>query len=341
MFTLDDATVKRLRFLQRTNKDRRVFVKVTVLLMLHNQCSPGLIAESLGIDDATVYRYRRGYETLGLEVYLNTSFVAYSGQLSEVQEAQLKAELRANLYINSREIADHIEHTFGIKYSLSAVVKLLKRLGFVYKKTKSVPSKADRAAQEQFVQSLQDLLAQVDDSQVVYFNDAVHPQHNTRADYGWIYQGEDFEMPANPGRKRININGALNAQDITDVLIVESERVNAQSCIALWEKQRQEHPGKTIHNICDNAPYYHSKVLQEWLAVNPWCHVIYLPPYAPNLNLIERLWKYLRKTVTSYFYFEHFAEFRRAVLDFFKNIKEHKPALESLLTLKFHIVPAA
>ncbi|NUQ23822.1 MAG: IS630 family transposase [Saprospiraceae bacterium] len=166
----------------------------------------------------------------------------------------------------------------------------------------------------------------------------MHPQHNTRPDYGWIYQGEDFEMPANPARQRVNINGALNAHQVTDVVVVEAERINAQSCIELWKKQHRKHPGKVIFNICDNAPYYHSKIIREWLVDHPWCQIIYLPPYAPNLNLIERLWKYLRKQVTSYCFYEHFEEFRRAILDFFKNIKAHKNALESLLTLNFHIV---
>lgn len=338
MIYLDEATIKRLRFLQRTNKDRRVFIKVTVLLMLHKQFTPQEIADSLGIDDSTVYRYRQAFDALGLDGYLSNSFVAYSGQLSAEQEAELKQELRSNLYINSREIAQYILHRFGIHYSLSAVVKLLHRLKFVYKKTKSIPAKANASAQQEFVQKLEKILAQKTEDQVVYFNDAVHPQHNTRADYGWIYQGEDFEMPANPGRQRININGALNAQKVTDVVIVEAERVNAQSCIELWKKQRQKHPGKTIYNICDNARYYHSKVLRSWLEKNTWCQIIYLPPYAPNLNLIERLWKYMRKQVTSYFYYEHFSDFRQAILDFFKNIKEHRQALESLLTLKFHII---
>lgn len=166
----------------------------------------------------------------------------------------------------------------------------------------------------------------------------MHPQHNTRPDYGWIYRGEDFEIPANSGRQRLNINGALNAHQVTDALIVESERINAQSCIELWEKQRQRPPGKTIINICDNAPYYHPNYLRDWQAQNLWRQVIYLPPYAPNLNLIKRLWKYLRKQVTSCHFYEHFAEFRRVILDFFKNIKEHKQALAALLTLNFHIV---
>lgn len=337
MLDLDMDTIKRLRVLQRKHKDKRVYIKVTVLLMLHQGYAAQDIAESLGIDDSTVYRYRQGFEEVGLHEYLKTFYVAYSGLLTQEEEQQLLAELRQHLYINSLEVAAYIEQEFGVEYTSSAVVKLLNRLGFIYKKTKGVPCKANREAQEEFVQELTDLLAQLDDNQVVYFNDAVHPQHNTRPDYGWIYQGEDFEMPANPGRRRININGALNAQKVTDVIIVESDTINAQSCIELWKKQHCKHPGKTIFNICDNARYYHSRYLKDWLAKNPWCRVIYLPPYAPNLNLIERLWKYLRKQVTSYLFYEHFAEFRSAILDFFKNIKEHKKALESLLTLKFRI----
>lgn len=337
MIHLDADTVKRLRVLQRRHKDKRVFVKVTVLFMLQQGCTPQFVAQ-LGIDDSTVYRYAQGFGELGLEDYLKSFFVAYSGQLTADEEQQVREELRACLYLNSKQVAAYIEREFGVRYSLSAVVKLLHRLGFAYKKTKGGGVKADREAQEEFVRQLSEILEQVDDNQVVYFNDAVHPQHNTRPDYGWIYRGEDFEIPANPGRQRININGALNARQVTDVLIVESERINAQSCIELWEKQRRRHPGKTIINICDNAIYYHSNYLKVWLAQNPWCQVIYLPPYAPNLNLIERLWKYLRKKVTSYHFYEHFAEFRRAILDFFKNIKEHKQALAALLTLNFHIV---
>jgi len=338
MIQLDDDTIKRLRLLQRKHKDKRVYIKVTVLLMLHQGFTTQMIAESLGIDDSTVYRYQQGFADLGLDDYLKDFFVAYSGQLTEEEEQLLRSEIRQGLYINSKQVAAYIQLKFGVKYSLSAVVKLLHRLGFSYKKTKGVGLKANREVQEQFVKELTDILAQSNDNQVVYFNDAVHPQHNTRPDYGWIYKGEDFEIPSNPGRKRVNINGALNANEVTDVLVVESERINAQSCIKLWKKQHRRHPQKTIINICDNAPYYHSKYLKEWLAENTWCRVIYLPPYAPNLNLIERLWKYLRKQVTSYNFYEHFTEFRKAILDFFKNIKEHKQALESLLTLKFHIV---
>ena len=314
-----------------------MYIKATVLLMLHMKFSAQDIADSLGIDDETVHRYRRAYQTLGLAGYLDTGFVPYTGRLSGEQEVQLREEVQTNLYIDSREVVAYIDRSFGIRYSRSAVTKLLKRLGFVYKKTKAVPAFADREAQEQFVTTLEALLESPEDH-VVYFNDGVHPLHNTRPDYGWIYRGETFDMPTNPGRNRVNISGALNAADVTDVEVLEADRINAQATIELWTKLLLKHPDKIIYNVCDNAKYYHARVLKEWLAQNPRCKVLYLPPYAPNLNLIERLWKYLRKEVISHYFYETFDEFRRAILGFFRNIKEHKQALESLLTLKFRII---
>lgn len=337
MYELDVDTISKLRRLQRSSKDRRVYIKATAVLMLHMKFSARDIAESLGIDEATVYRYWHGFQTLGLPGYLDAGFVPYTGKLDSEQEARVREEVRANLYIDTREVAAYIERTFNIRYSRSAVTKLLGRLGFVYKKTKAVPAFAEKQAQEAFVAELETLL-QDQENQVVYFNDGVHPLHNTRPDYGWIYRGQTYDMPSNPGRNRVNITGALNAHDVTDVEVVECDRVNAQATMALWTKLLEKHPDKIIYNVCDNAKYYHAKVLKEWLAQNPRCKVVYLPPYAPNLNLIERLWKYLRKEVISLYFYETFEEFRRAILGFFRNIKEHKQALESLLTLKFRII---
>lgn len=338
MIRLDEDTRKQLRKLQKTNKDKKVFIKVTVLLMLNKGYSPIDIADDLGIDESSIYRYQKSFEELGLDAYLDNRYIAYSGKLTEVQEAELIQELSDNLYISSKEVATYILHTFSVKYTDKGIVKLLHRLGFVYKKTVAVPSKGNAEAQKQFLEEFQALLDKLGPEEVVYFNDGVHPQHNTRPDYGWIPKGKTFEMPTNPGRRRINLNGALNAQNVTDIVVREDDRINAQSVKELWNTLQQRNPGKTIYNVCDNAPYYHSREIKDYLAANPLIKIIYLPTYSPNLNLIERLWKFLRKQVTSYYFYEHYAEFRQAILDFFQQIKKYKTELESLLTLKFRVV---
>ena len=90
MIQLDEDTRKRLRKLQKTNKDKNVFVKVTVLLMLDQGLSAEVIANSLGIDESTFFRYQKDFKENGLDAYLGNRYVAYSGKLSKEQEGLLK-----------------------------------------------------------------------------------------------------------------------------------------------------------------------------------------------------------------------------------------------------------
>ena len=174
----------------------------------------------------------------------------------------------------------------------------------------------------------------------VYYADGTHPQHNTHCSYGWIKKGQNKEIKTNTGRQRININGLINAHDPTDVLIEESASINAQSTIALLQKLEQNNSSlETIYVVADNAKYYRNRLVQEFLETYR-VKILFLPPYAPNLNQIERLWRFLKKIVLYNKYYETFSEFRKAILDFFKNIKRYKPQLESLLTLNFHTLGA-
>lgn len=338
MLQLDDTTRSLLRKEQKVNRDKRVYVKVTVLLMLDQGFSIELVSTCLGIDDSTVYRYVQLYRSAAsLSDYLDNHWVGYQGRLNEKQEQLLKEEVSTHLYTTAKEVCLWILHTFGFEYSHQGVAKLLHRLGFVFKKAKHVPGFADVEKQKEHLAQFEAFMAQKDENSVVYFNDGVHPMHNTRPEYGWILKGDEYPIPANSGRSRVNITGAINAEDVTDVIAVEDKMVNAQSVIKAWEAAEKRHPEKQIYHICDNAKYYHSKVLKEWLVKHPNTHVWFLPAYAPNLNLIERLWKFLRKQVINSEYYASFMEFKHAVMGFFSNISDHKSALESLLTLRFHL----
>ena len=341
MLQLTTIERERLQVLQKREKNNSLYIRITVLLMLDDQFSISQITRSLGLDQTTINRYIHTYQEQGLDAYLTLNYVGYSGKLTDEQEAQLDKELQEYLYINTQEIIDFIQKEFGATYCPSGVSRLLHRMGFSYKKTKHDPSKADKAAQKAFLEEMLLLLDEVkDDSEdsVAYFVDAVHPQHNTRSDYAWIKKGQDVAIPANAGRKRININGAINAHDVTDIVIDEAPTISFQSTQSLIEKIVQKHPFETIYLIHDNARYYYAKQLREWLEKTyPSVKQVFLPPYSPNLNLIERLWKFLRKEVISYNFFPTFDEFKERVLEFFKDIGKYKKQLSSLLTLNFHV----
>jgi transposase len=341
MIQLDKEKRLYLKRLQKKAGDRREYVKLTTILMLDSGFKSEDIAESLGIDAGTVFRYQAEYLAMKVEEYLRTAYVGRQSRLSDEEERALEAELEVYLYATAQEVRAYVQKAFGVEYTVQGIVALLHRLGFEYKKTTLVSEKCDEAAQREFVRKLEETIQKQGDADAVYFNDAAHPTHNTRADYGWIKKGETYPMPSNTGRGRLNLNGALNAEEVTDVVVDESERIDQASVIRLWEAIEAKRPNGKIIHICDNARYYHGRLVKAWLEKHPRTRVMFLPSYAPNLNLIERLWKYLRKEVISHYYYKKKEDFREAVMNFFRNIHHHKDKLQKLLTLNFQIVSPA
>jgi transposase len=210
----------------------------------------------------------------------------------------------------------------------------------VYKKPKAVPGKADKSAQAEFLRAIEKKLAENPDKSAVYYADGTHPQHNTHCSYGWIRKGQNKEIKTNTGRQRVNINGVVNAHNPTDVVIEESASINAQSTIALLKKLERKNPAlERIFVVADKARYYRNQLVRKFLETSK-IRILFLPPYSPNLNLIERLWRLLKKVVLYNQYYEKFSDFRSAVLNFFRNIKQYKTELKSLMTLKFHTLGA-
>ena len=271
---------------------------------------------------------------------MKDNYVAYQGLLSKAQVSQLNAYVQAGVLATARQIGDWLAQQWQLDYSDSAIRAILSKLKFVHKKVKLMPSKADAHQQEAFVAEFNEVMADLPSDTVVYFGDATHPTHNTRPDKAWIKKGHDKYIAANSGRKRVNLNGLVNAKDPTDVVVVEAETVNAQNTIILYQKLLAHQPGKKLLIICDNAPYYRSRLLQNWLNDQPLLKQWFLPTYSPNLNLIERLWGFMKQKVVSLTFYPAYKEFKAAVLNFFQHIDQYEFELNQLLTLKFQILNA-
>lgn len=330
-----------LRQWQKQRRDNDGYVKVTVVLMLDADWPVATVAETLGLDEATVYRYARAFAALGLARYLAHEQPGYWGLLTSAQLAHLCQQVNATLYTDCQGVRDWLLRTYQVHYSRSGLTDLLHRLGFTYKLTTPVPCQADAGAQADFLDELAVLEAHVERGEaVLYYADAAHPTHNTRCTRAWCAVGQERPLLTVSGRERVNLNAALNAYEPTQVLLDETTCVNAQSTKRLYEQLLIAHPDKArIYVICDNARYYKNRELRTWLADKPICQV-FLPPYSPNLNLIERFWKYLRQKIINTTFYRTKGQFRTAVLDFFNRLPEFGQDLASLLTRKFHIIDA-
>lgn len=198
-----------------------------------------------------------------------------------------------------------------------------------------VPSKADTDEQKAFKEEKLDprLEEAKSGERVVFFVDAAHFVLAPFLGYLWSFTRLFVKAPA--GRKRFNVLGALNAITHELITVTNDSYINAESfCDLLWKisKLNLEVP---ITLVLDNARY--QKCLLVWeLADSLNIDLLYLPSYSPNLNLIERLWKFVKKQCLYSKYYSEFDTFKNAISDCLAHTHDkHKQKLDSLLTLNF------
>ncbi len=142
-------------------------------------------------------------------------------------------------------------------------------------------------------------------------------------------------LQSSSGRKRFNVLGAINAITYQLVTVTNETYINAESVCELLEKLAQLNLITPMTLVLDNARYQYCKVVQE-RAAQLNIELLFLPPYAPNLNLIERLWRFVRKQCLYAKHYEDFAHFKQAIETCLAETdKKHKSELISLLSLKF------
>ena len=112
--------------------------------------------------------------------------------------------------------------------------------------------------------------------------------------------------------------GALS-YPYNELTIIEDTAINSQSVITILEKLKFKHSTNTVINcVLDNARYQKSFIIQDYIKNNPNIKLHYLPAYSPNLNLIERLWKFMHKHVTNNWFYQYFEDFRYSFLSFLR-----------------------
>jgi len=248
----------------------------------------------------------------------------------------LDDHLQSKIYHNAQEVAVYVREAFGVAYTPQGMTDLLHRLGFVYKKPKRVPGKADPQKQKVFVEEYRKLKEQSGPHDRIFFMDGVHPQHNSQPIYGWIKKGILKEIKSNTGRQRLNINGAIDVDNF-ELVYREDPTINADSTIALFQQLEEKNPlAQRIVVIADNARYYRAQRVTDYLKESK-IEILFLPPYSPNLNLIERLWKLFNQSVKGNAYYDTFARFKQASFAFLDNLHERRDRLASLLTENFQI----
>lgn len=146
--------------------------------------------------------------------------------------------------------------------------------------------------------------------------DSVHPTQATKLSYGWIKTGKNKHVGTTASRTRLNIMGAIQLGHLSEALTGQYETINAESVIDFMTKIRERYEDKPVHLILDKAGYHLSKLVAEH-ARKLNMKLRFLPPYSPNLNPIERLWKVMNEKVRNNRFFKGPKDFKDAIHSFF------------------------
>lgn len=168
---------------------------------------------------------------------------------------------------------------------------------------------------------------------IVLFEDAVHFIYTTLL--GFIWCKTRCFLRSQAGRKRYSVLGAINAISKKMTYYSTDETINAKAVCKLLKMIYVEYYGKAITLVLDNARYQHCKLVERYAKVLS-IELLFLPAYSPNLNIIERFWKYTKKKILYSIFHENYAIFKdridTCITEAFIKDKEN---VESLLTLNF------
>ena len=199
-YTLPAEKLAELRAAHRATRDKREADRIKAVILLGSGWSAEHVAEALLIDPNRVrspfQRYRQG----GLKALGEVALRGSDGLLDAEQVAHLELPLKTHRYPTAKAIAAWVEETFGVSSTAGGMTARRHRRGFVYKKPKQVPGKADPAAQKAFLAEYAKLKREKGDD-VIDFMDAVHPQHNPVLGCGWIQRGQERTVRSNRGRR--------------------------------------------------------------------------------------------------------------------------------------------
>jgi transposase len=322
----------------RVQRDGRVRDRIKAVLLKSEGWTNEAIAQALRIHADTVSDHLKEWLK---EKKLKPENGGSLGKLNAEQTQKLDRHLQKECYTKVIDICAFVLNAFGKQYTVSGMTKWLQEHDFSYKQPKVVPAKLNAQAQEQFIDQYLLLTEQTPADEPIIFIDAVHPTMATKVSNGWIKRGTDKLIAKTASRTRVNVIGGIKLDEMR-VHSTMVETVNTETTTVFLDQLRSAYPqAPRIHVILDQAGYHRSQELQN-AAKTKGIELHYLPPYSPNLNPIERLWKVMNEQVRNNILFESARAFREAIANFLdKTVLEIKPILQSRINDNFQVLRPA
>lgn len=316
----------------------KIRIRLNVLSLLVGGMPREEAAKQGGVHINSVKTYIKLYNGHGLSGLMRLGYKGAQSKLN-AHQSSLEDNFRELPPRSCKEAAARIEELTGISISPERARAFMHRTGMKCLKMGHVPAKADTEKQKGFLDNvLQPLLKMAQNDEChVFFMDAAHFTLEPFVCAVWCFARLFIKAAA--GRNRINVLGAVHAFSHQLETVVNTTYITATEVVEMLELLALRYEGLPIYVVLDNARYQHCEAVKQ-AARRLGVTLIFLPAYSPNLNLIERLWKFLRKKILYAKYFDTVEKFHSAIrqgLDKVNSNQTWKSELKDLMTHNFQL----
>jgi transposase len=291
------------------------------------------------ISEPTLVTYLKHYQAGGIEQLKQFGYPGLSSELDQ-HTSTLETYFKAHPPRTTAEAQQAIKEQTGIERSPTQVRAFMKRLGLKCRKVGFVPGQATnpdkQTEQETFkTEQLEPRLAEAQAGQRrVLFLDAAHFVLGAYLSMVWCFTRLFIASPS--GRQRFNVLAAVDAVTKEIFTVTNETYIHAESVCLLLTKIATRYAGEMITIVLDNARYQKCELVLRHAAALKNIELLYLPSYSPHLNLIERLWRFVRHECLYSKYYPKFDGFKQALTDCIQNAQtKHRDELETLLSWNF------
>lgn len=299
---------RRFERAMRKTDDADLRTRIQIVLHYHRGWGSNRIAEALGCVPATAIRVIHRFLDDGEDGLLDGR--RENGQPKVDEDlVQALAELIAGSPEDhgwprptwTRELlAKTLRKRTGVRVSVSTVARMLVRLQARWGMARpTVLCPWPKAQKTRRVRAILEIVEHLSPGEVAFYEDEVDIHLNPKIGRDWMLRGQQ-KVVVTPGQNRKRFIAGALAVDGSNLVTVAGERKNTGIFIDLLERLRHTHPkARRIHLVLDNYCIHSSRRLQKYLAEHPDLFVLhFLPPYCPDDNRIERVWRELHANVT-------------------------------------------
>jgi transposase len=297
-------------------------------------------ASFIGRSVKTLMNWGHHYLTKGIDSLNAFNYKPKHPSVNASQCERLATWVKQTNPAKVKHVKAYLKEQFSVTYTVEAVRQLLHKLGLKRIRPKTVPGKApSEEDQRAFLRQYEAMKGTYAPGTIVLFLDAMHLVHQNEPGYCWGDPKAPPVMQRNTGRKRLNILGGYNPADDSLIHLTGEETCDAQRVVEFFDRIVIHHrTAPYILMFADHATYFKAEVVTEWLEAHPQVHLEFLPAYAPNLNVIERFWKFAKEHLVKNTYYEKYKTFRAHVFRFLNHVDQYLEALQTRMVEKFQII---